>query len=181
MPAMPAARVTDLTTHGSPLLPGPGSPNTLIGFLPAWRTIIDQHACPAASLTGADGVGSVIIGSINVFINMQMACRVMDIVVEKPGTAMGPVNPIAVGCPTVIIGETPWAAGPTAGLGMSGAMPAATRGSTAAAAGNLASLKRAVAASAQAASPPPSPQSLALEAAAAEGTPLVEHCPYEHE
>jgi len=178
MPAMPAARVTDLTTHGSPLFPGPGSPNTLIGFLPAWRTIIDQHACPAASITGADGVGCVIIGSINVFINMQMACRVMDIVVEKPGLAMGPVNPIAVGCPTVIIGETPWAAGPTAGMGMSSAMPTATKAS---AAGNLASLRRAVAASAKAAIPPPSAQSLALEAAAAEGTPLVEHCPYAHE
>jgi hypothetical protein len=177
---MPAARVTDLTTHGSPLLPGPGSPNTLIGFLPAWRTIIDQHACPAASITGADGVGCVIIGSINVFINMQMACRVMDIVVEKPGLAMGPVNPIAVGCPTVIIGETPWAAGPSAALPVSSTMRAATRAPSAAA-GNVASLKRAVAAAAQAASPPPSAQSLALEAAAAEGTPLVEHCPYAHD
>ena len=105
MPGKPAARVTDLTIHGSPLFPGPGSPNTLIGFLPAWRTIIDQHACPAVSISGADGVGSVIVGSPTVFINNQMACRIQDIVVEKPGTVMGPVNPIAVGCPTVLIGE----------------------------------------------------------------------------
>ncbi len=105
MPGKPAARVTDLTTHGSPLSPGPGSPNTLIGFLPAWRTIIDQHACPAVSLTGADGVGSVIVGSPTVWINNQMACRIQDIVVEKPGTVMGPVNPIAMGCTTVLIGE----------------------------------------------------------------------------
>jgi uncharacterized Zn-binding protein involved in type VI secretion len=105
MPGKPAARVTDLTTHGSPLFPGPGSPNTLIGSLPAWRTIVDQHACPAASISGADGVGSVIVGSPTVFINTQMACRIQDVVVEKPGLAMGPVNPIAVGFPTVLIGE----------------------------------------------------------------------------
>jgi type VI secretion system secreted protein VgrG len=106
MPGKPAARVTDLTTHGSPLFPGPGSPNTLIGSLPAWRTIIDQHMCPAASITGADGVGFVVIGSPTVFINNQMACRIQDIVVEKPGLAMGPVNPIVMGCVTVLIGET---------------------------------------------------------------------------
>ena len=105
MPGKPAARVTDPTTHGSPLSPGPGSPNVLIGGLPAWRTIVDQHACPATSVTGPDGVGNVIIGSPSVFINNQMACRIQDIVVEKPGLAMGPVNPIAVGCPTVLIGE----------------------------------------------------------------------------
>jgi uncharacterized Zn-binding protein involved in type VI secretion len=105
MPGKPAARVTDLTTHGAPLSPGPGSPDVLIGSLPAWRTIIDQHACPAASISGADGVGSVIMGSPTVLINNQMACRVMDIVVEKPGLAMGPANPIVMGCPTVLIGE----------------------------------------------------------------------------
>jgi len=100
----PAARVTDPTTHGSPLSPGPGSLDTLIGNLPAWRTNIDQHACPAASISGADGVGAVIVGSPTVLIDNQMACRVMDIVVEKPGLALGPANPIAMGCPTVIIG-----------------------------------------------------------------------------
>ena len=105
MPGKPAARVTDPTTHGSPLSPGPGSPTVLIGGLPAWRTSVDQHACPATSATGPDGVGNVIVGSPTVFINNQMACRVQDIVVEKPGLAMGPANPIAVGCPTVLIGE----------------------------------------------------------------------------
>jgi uncharacterized Zn-binding protein involved in type VI secretion len=101
----PAARVGDPTTHGAPLSPGPGSPNVLIGGMPAWRTMIDQHACPAASISGADGVGSVMMGSPTVLINMQMACRVGDIVIEKPGLAMGPANPIIMGCPTVIIGE----------------------------------------------------------------------------
>lgn len=41
MPTGPAARITDPVMHPLPpiLTPGPGSPNTLIGFLPAWRGI----------------------------------------------------------------------------------------------------------------------------------------------
>ena len=101
----PAARVADSTTHGAPLAPGPGSTDVLIGYMPAWRAMIDQHACPAASVSGADGVGSVMMGSPTVLINNQMACRLGDIVVEKPGLAMGPANPIVMGCTTVMIGE----------------------------------------------------------------------------
>lgn len=100
----PAARISDPTTHGSPLAPGPGSSNVLIGGLPAWRALIDQHACPAVSVTGPDGVGSVLLGSPTVLINEQMAVRMGDIVVEKPGLALGPANPIVMGCPTVLIG-----------------------------------------------------------------------------
>jgi uncharacterized Zn-binding protein involved in type VI secretion len=101
----PAARVTDTTTHGTPLSPGPGSTDVLIGNLPAWRAMIDQHACPAVSVSGADGVGSVMMGSPTVLINNQMACRLGDIVIEKPGLALGPANPIIMGEMTVIIGE----------------------------------------------------------------------------
>lgn len=38
----PAARVTDNVAHPLPpvLTPGPGSPNVLIGFLPAWRGVL---------------------------------------------------------------------------------------------------------------------------------------------
>jgi uncharacterized Zn-binding protein involved in type VI secretion len=67
--------------------------------------MIDQHACPAVSITGPDGVGMVMMGSPTVLINFMMAARMGDIVVEVPGLAMGPANPIAMGCPTVIIGE----------------------------------------------------------------------------
>jgi uncharacterized Zn-binding protein involved in type VI secretion len=101
---MDAARLSDPTAHGAPLFPGPGSPNVTIGGQPAWRARIDQHACPATSVSGSDGVGSVMMGSPTVFINGQMACRVGDIVVEKPGLAMGPMNPIDAGCLTVVIG-----------------------------------------------------------------------------
>ena len=40
MPQGPAARSNiDTTAHGLPpvLTPGPGSPNVIIGFMPAWR------------------------------------------------------------------------------------------------------------------------------------------------
>ena len=39
MPTGPAARITDNVAHPLPpaLTPGPGSPNVLIGMLPAWR------------------------------------------------------------------------------------------------------------------------------------------------
>ncbi len=101
----PAARITDITTHGMPLAPGPGSVNVLIGGLPAWRAMMDQHACPMVSISGADGVGMVMMGSPTVFINNMMACRMGDIVMEIPGLALGPANPILMGEPTVMIGE----------------------------------------------------------------------------
>ena len=39
MPTGPAARITDTVAHPLPplLAPGPGSPDVMIGFLPAWR------------------------------------------------------------------------------------------------------------------------------------------------
>jgi uncharacterized Zn-binding protein involved in type VI secretion len=176
MPGKPVARVTDQTTHGSPLFPGPGSPDTLIGMLPAWRTNIDQHACPATSISGSDGVGAVIVGALTVLINQQMACRILDVVVEKPGSVMGPANPILKGCPTVLIGDTPWADAPGAGMGAAAAGLGASVGQA-----SQASLLAAMTAAAQAATPAATAQSLALEAAAGEGTALVEHCPYADE
>ena len=42
----PAARVGDITSHGTPLGPGPGCPTVLIGGKPAWRAGADSHVCP---------------------------------------------------------------------------------------------------------------------------------------
>jgi uncharacterized Zn-binding protein involved in type VI secretion len=39
MAGRPAARVADPTAHGAPLLPGPGSPNVIIGGRLAWRGV----------------------------------------------------------------------------------------------------------------------------------------------
>ena len=95
-----AARVTDLTSHGSPLVPGIGSVNVLIGGLPAWRAMMDMHTCPIVKGVVPDVGGVVLVGSPTVLINNMMACRVGDFVTEIPG---GP-NAIVLGCTTVMIG-----------------------------------------------------------------------------
>ena len=54
----PAARITDTTAHGSPLLPGTGSLNVLIGYLPAWRGI---PLAAAAAVQGAQSAADATV------------------------------------------------------------------------------------------------------------------------
>jgi uncharacterized Zn-binding protein involved in type VI secretion len=95
----PAARLADLTSHGTPLGPGPGSPNVLIGGMPAWRAGADFHACPLVTVLVPHVGGVVALGSLTVLIGGLPAARMGDMVVEA-----GPPNVIAIGCPTVMIG-----------------------------------------------------------------------------
>ena len=91
------------------------------------------------SITGPDGVGSVMMGSPTVFINYMMACRLGDIVIEKPGLALGPANPILIGCPTVMIGEAASASvGAPAAAAATAAKSSMIGGESGAAAGTLA-------------------------------------------
>jgi uncharacterized Zn-binding protein involved in type VI secretion len=95
-----AARTGDTTSHGTPLGPGPGSPNVLIGGMPAWRATADTHVCPLVNPGGAPHVGGVVaMGSTSVLINNLPAVRQGDMVVES-----APPNSVAAGCPTVMIG-----------------------------------------------------------------------------
>jgi len=94
-----AARVGDLTSHGTPLTPGPGCPAVLIGGMPAWRATADTHTCPLVTGVVPHVGGVVAVGSLTVLIGNLPAARQGDIVVEG-----GPPNTIAMGCPTVIIG-----------------------------------------------------------------------------
>ena len=94
----PAARVGDPTSHGTPLAPGPGSPNVLIEGRPAWRATADFHSCPLVEGTSPHVGGVVLLGSTTVLINNLPAARLGDIIGEpRP-------NIIVVGCPTVLIG-----------------------------------------------------------------------------
>lgn len=95
----PAARVGDMTSHGTPLGPGPGSFNVLIGGLPAWRATADFHTCPLSSGPVPHVGGMVSLGSPTALINNLPAARQGDMIVES-----GPPNSIVMGCPTVIIG-----------------------------------------------------------------------------
>ena len=94
-----AARVGDLTSHGTPLGPGPGSVNVLIGGQPAWRALSDTHVCPLLTVLVPHVGGVVAMGSLTVLINDLPAARQGDMVVEA-----GPPNAIAMGCPVVQIG-----------------------------------------------------------------------------
>lgn len=95
----PAARMGDLTSHGTPLAPGPGSVNVLIGGMPAWRVGMDFHACPLLTGIVPHVGGMVAMGSTTVLINGVPAVRAGDMVIE-----VGPPNTIAMGEPTVLIG-----------------------------------------------------------------------------
>lgn len=88
-----------MTGHGTPLAPGTGSPNVLIGGMPAWRATVDMHTCPLVSGVVPHVGGVVMMGSFTVLINNMPAARQGDLVVEA-----GPPNTIAMGCPTVQIG-----------------------------------------------------------------------------
>lgn len=95
----PAARVGDPTAHGTPLSPGPGSLNVLIGGMPAWRAGSDFHTCPLVTVVVPHVGGVVVMGSTTVFINSMPAARAGDVIMES-----GPPNMIASGCVTVMIG-----------------------------------------------------------------------------
>ena len=97
MPA--AARLGDMTSHGTPLTPGPGSLNVMIGGQPAWRATSDMHTCPLSDGPKPHAGGVVSIGSMTVKINSLPAARQGDMISEA-----GPPNSIAVGLPTVNIG-----------------------------------------------------------------------------
>ncbi len=94
-----AARMGDLTSHGTPLTPGPGSTNVLIGGKPAWRATADFHTCPLVTGIVPHVGGVVAMGSTTVLINNLPAARQGDQIVES-----GPPNAIVIGEPTVIIG-----------------------------------------------------------------------------
>jgi uncharacterized Zn-binding protein involved in type VI secretion len=95
----PAARVGDVTSHGTPLSPGPGSVNVLIGGMPAWKAGADFHTCPLVTGVVPHVGGVVAVGSVTVFINNMPAVRQGDTIVEA-----GPPNAVVMGCPTVLIG-----------------------------------------------------------------------------
>src|ERR1700756_2809428 len=95
----PAARLGDLTSHGTPLGPGPGCPNVLIAGQPAWRALSDIHACPLVDGVKPHVGGVVAVGSVTVMIGGLPAARTGDQVVE----ASAP-NVIVGGAPTVLIG-----------------------------------------------------------------------------
>jgi uncharacterized Zn-binding protein involved in type VI secretion len=95
----PAARVGDITSHGTPLAPGPGCPTVLVGGQPAWRAMVDMHTCPLVDGNKPHVGGVVAVGSVTVKIGGLPAARQGDIIVEA-----GAPNAIVGGATTVLIG-----------------------------------------------------------------------------
>ncbi len=95
----PAARLGDMTSHGTPLGPGPGCPTVSIAGQPAWRAGSDTHVCPLVDVLKPHVGGVVAVGSATVIIGGLPAARQSDMVVEA-----GAPNAIAAGAPTVMIG-----------------------------------------------------------------------------
>lgn len=95
----PAARLTDQTSHGTPLAPGPGCPTVLIGGLPAWRAGSDTHVCPLVDGVKPHVGGVVAMGSTSVLIGGLPAARMGDSIVEA-----GAPNTILAGATNVLIG-----------------------------------------------------------------------------
>ena len=96
-----AARLGDLTAHGGSILIG--CPTVIIGGSPAAR-IGDLHVCPLFTpvIPPIPHVGGpIILGDLTVLIGGMPAARVGDLL-----TCVGPPDTIALGCPTVFIGES---------------------------------------------------------------------------
>jgi uncharacterized Zn-binding protein involved in type VI secretion len=93
------ARLGDPTVHGSPLGPGLGSSNVLVGGMPAFRAVIDTHVCPLVSPVPHGG-GVVAVGAPTVLVNGFPIARAGDVIIEAAG---GP-NPILYGSLTVWAG-----------------------------------------------------------------------------
>lgn len=101
---MPAARLGDPMSHGG-VITGPCCPTVLIGGQPAAR-LTDLQVCPLATpaTPPIPHVGGPIMPpcSPTVLIGGLPAARVGDFA-ECTGLP-GVPNPIAMGCPTVLIG-----------------------------------------------------------------------------
>ncbi len=120
---MPAARMGDQTSHGGAIVVG--APTVMIGGAMAAR-VGDMHTCPMQT-PGTPPIphvgGPITLGSMTVMIEGKPAARVGDMC-----TCTGPPDSIAVGCPTVLIGDS---AGGGGGAGSSGSGSGVTATSSA--------------------------------------------------
>ncbi len=120
----PAARLGDTTSHGGAIVAG--EPTVMIGGAPAAR-MGDMHTCPMQT-PGTPPIphvgGPITLGSMTVMIAKKPAARVGDMC-----TCTGPPDSIAMGCNTVLIGDSS-AGGGGAGSSGSGTGTESTSDST---------------------------------------------------
>jgi uncharacterized Zn-binding protein involved in type VI secretion len=76
-----AAAIGDLTSHGTPLSPGPGMQNVLVGGRPIWRVHVDFHSCPISDPKPHVG-GSVVIGRKRIMAGNFLVAFKGDTIIE---------------------------------------------------------------------------------------------------
>jgi uncharacterized Zn-binding protein involved in type VI secretion len=108
-PGAPAAKLAEETVKAT-------AAATMGASITAAAAGADIHMCATPLPLPPHGPGVVINGSQTVLINMMSACRMGDTVLE----AVGPPNSIAMGCPTVMIGDSGSGSGGSGGAGGSG-------------------------------------------------------------
>jgi uncharacterized Zn-binding protein involved in type VI secretion len=62
------AAIGNMTAHGTPLSPGPGSANIFISGRSVWRANLDFHSCPVSSPNSHVG-GVVMMGTSTTLAN----------------------------------------------------------------------------------------------------------------
>jgi hypothetical protein len=95
-PGLPAAKAAEQTLKAAEAA-------AMAGTIASAAGGADIHACLTPLPLPPHGPGVVVDGSPTVFINNLAACRQGDTIIE----AIGPPDKIAMGCPTVIIGDAP--------------------------------------------------------------------------
>lgn len=111
-PGLPAAKLAEETTKAT-------AATSMGSTISAAAGMADIHACVTPLPVPPHGPGVVIDGRTTVLINNLPACCMGDTILE----AVGPPNKIAMGCPTVLIGDsngTGSSGGPSGGGAPSG-------------------------------------------------------------
>ena len=113
MPA--AARITDITVHGSPMLPGIGSPNVLIGSLPAWRAMSPAAAAAFVALIAKIMVNVNKLATALTSNNVVAAADAGKKLSDQVPAALSMIAAVdKITCPMLLLGI----AGPPHGMGV---------------------------------------------------------------
>ncbi len=113
MPA--AARITDITVHGSPMLPGTGSPNVFIGSLPAWRAMSPAAVAAFVSLIAKILVNVNKLATALTSNNVPAAADATNDLKDQVPAAMNMIAAMdKIVCPMLLLGI----AGPPHGTGV---------------------------------------------------------------
>ncbi len=99
MPGRPAARLGDMTAHGSPLSPGLASPNVLIGKKPAWRGL--PIASVGKLLESAKNAADSVLGVTRAINELERAKHLKELAEEASSMVKIMASADQHACPVV--------------------------------------------------------------------------------